>query len=51
MKEQYERQIVKLRENCTNNKQIVDSLKEILTLQEGEFYDRAVREKTTSHST
>jgi len=51
MREEYEKQINKLRKNCTNNEHIMDSLKEILTLQEEEFYGRANKEKTASQST
>jgi len=45
MKELYEKKISSLRENCVNNEQAVNSLKEILSLQDVEYHDRHSKER------
>jgi len=45
LREIYEKKISSLRENCVNNEQAVNSLKEILSLQDVEYHDRHSKEK------
>jgi len=43
MRKHYENEILKLRENCSNNKEVVSSLQDILGLQENEYFNMVVK--------
>ena len=50
MKDYYEREAKKLRENSNNNLEIVSSLKGILSMQDEEYYSRFMPAKDKNNT-